>query len=99
LPTPKIPTDFNGFLGRDLLCLAHEAEPLDHEGEPVQLMAGAYVIAFDDDNVGDDGQIEFMVVSGIVERSPADAAHRGSVWSLRTDPRGVRYLSSLDDAD
>jgi hypothetical protein len=99
LTTPKIPTDFNGFLERDLLCLAHEEAPLDHHGHPVQLSVGTYVIAYTDDNIGDDGQVEFIVVSGAVERSPAKIAHRGSTWSVRVDSRGVRYLSSLDEAD
>ena len=99
MAAPKIPTDFNGFLERDLLCLAHEDKPVDHEGNRVELSVGAYVIAYTDDNLDDDGQVEFIVVSGSVERSPASAGHQGSIWCVRVDERGVRYLSSLGDAD
>ncbi len=95
---PKIETDFNDFLEPDLLCLAHCAAPLDHAGRPVDLSAGLYVIAFSSD-VGDDSDPEFMVASGVVEASPKEVAHRGSIWSLRVDSRGVRYLSSLNEAD
>ena len=95
---PKIETDFNGFLARDLLCLSHCAAPLDHTGQAVELSAGGYVIAFSPD-VGDDGKPEFLVASGFVEPSPSEVAHRGSIWSLRVDTRGVRYLASLDEAD
>lgn len=95
---PKIQTDFNGFLAADLLCLAHCETPLDHAGKPVELRAGMYVIAFDED-VSEDGTPEFLVASGSVEPSPPDVHHRGSIWSLRVDSRGVRYLALLDDAD
>ncbi len=95
---PKIETDFNGFLERDLLCLAHCAAPLDHSGREVEVSAGRYVIAFSPD-VDADGSPEFLVASGFVEPSPREVAHRGSVWSLRVDWRGVRHLASLDEAD
>ncbi|MHC4433582.1 MAG: hypothetical protein ACYTBS_17215 [Planctomycetota bacterium] len=98
LTPPKIQTDFMGFLAADLLCLAHCEAPLDHAGSPVELSAGMYVIAFDED-VNADGEPEFLVVSGSVESSPPEVQHRGSIWSLRVDSRGVRHLSSLDDAD
>jgi hypothetical protein len=49
--------------------------------------------------VNADGEPEFLVVSGSVESSPPEVQHRGSIWSLRVDSRGVRHLSSLDDAD
>jgi hypothetical protein len=99
MTTPKIPTDFNGFIEEGLLCLAHEETPLDHEGNPVRLSEGAYVIAYTDDNVDDEGQVEYIVVSGSAERSPRDITHRGSVWCVRVDERGVRYLPSLDEAE
>ena len=99
MSAPKIETDFNGFLADDLLCLAHCEAPLDHAGCEIQLFPGQYVIAFSSDSVDDDGQPECLVASGLVEPSPSFAAHRGSVWSLRVDSRGVRYLSSLDKAD
>ena len=95
---PKIETDFNGFLERDLLCLAHCFTPLDHTGQKVELSAGRYVIAFSPD-VDEDGNPEFLVASGVVELSPREVAHLGSIWSLRVDERGVRYLASLDEAD
>src|SRR5262245_8775648 len=96
---PKIETDFNGFLADDLLCLAHCKVPLDHAGCEVQLFQGQYVIALSSDSVADDGRPEFLVASGLVEPSPSFAAHRGSVWSLRVDSRGVRCLPSLEEAD
>jgi len=95
---PKIETDFNGFLARDLLCLAHCVTPLDHEGREVKLSPGRYVIAFSPD-VDENDNPQFLVASGVVEPSPPEVAHRGSIWSLRVDERGVRYLVSLDLAD
>ena len=95
---PRIETDFNGFFEADLLCLAHEQRPPDHNGNPVDLAPGQYVIAYSED-IGDDGSPEFIVASGIVELSPSSPPHRGSIWSLRVDSRGVRYLSLLSEAD
>ena len=99
MSAPKIETDFNGFLDSDLLCLAHCAAPIDHLGRPVELSEGHYVIAFSADSIDADAQPEFLVASGIVEQSPPDAAHRGSVWCVRVDHRGVRHLPSLSEAD
>jgi len=95
---PKIETDFNGFIERNLLCLAHCVAPLDHTGHRVELFPGRYVIAFSPDE-DEDGNPEFLIASGVVEPSPRELTHLGSVWSLRVDERGVRYLTSLEEAD
>ena len=86
--TPKIRTDFNGFLRSNLLCLAHCEFPKDHTGNAVVLREGMHAIAYEED-MSEDGQPEFLVFSGIVERSPDIATHLGSVWSLMIDSRGV----------
>ena len=62
---PKIETDFNGFLEDSLLCLAHEHRPPDRDGNPVDLAPGQYVMAYSED-IGDDGEPEFLVASGTV---------------------------------
>ena len=98
MKAPKISTDFNGFLAVDLLCLAHCETPTDHSGALVELSAGMYAIAFEED-ADSEGNPEFLVASGLVERSPEQASHNGSVWSLRVDSRGVRYLATLEGAD
>ncbi len=49
MPTPantRIKADFNGFLERDLLCLAHTESVLDASGRTVRLSEGMTVTAF-----------------------------------------------------
>ena len=93
-PDTWIRTDFNGFLERGLLCLAHSETANDASGRTVTLHEGMTVTAFDDDS-DDNGNPDRILVTGTVERSPEYAQCRGSVWSLRVDARGVQWESQL----
>ena len=85
--------DFNGLFG-DVLCLSHEDHCLDEEGQPVSLQAGMAVTVFDDD-LGDDGEKDDILASGVVEPSPDWLQCKGSRWVLRINGRGVHHESDL----
>jgi hypothetical protein len=85
--------DFNGLFD-DLLCLSHEDHCIDEDGHSVPLEAGMVVTVFDDD-MGDDGQKDDILASGIVEPSPDWLQCKGSRWVLRIDARGVHHESDL----
>ena len=93
-PDTWISTDFNGFLERDLLCLSHSETAQDASGRTVTLKEGMVVTAFDLD-ADDSGNPDRILVTGTVERSPAYAQCRGSVWCLRVDSHGVQWESQL----
>lgn len=93
-PDTWIRTDFNGFLERGLLCLAHSESATDALGRTVILCEGMTVTAFDDDS-DENGMPDRILVTGTVERSPEYAQCRGSVWSLRVDIHGVQWQSQL----
>ena len=95
MKTIRIRGDFNGLFG-DLLCLSHSNVANDEAGAEVRLSEGLQVIAFEDDV--EDGQPCFLVAAGHVVPAPEDLVHGGSVWCLQIDERGVRYVSTLDDA-
>jgi len=97
MPTPAstwISTDFNGFLEPGLLCLAHTETVRDESGSEVKLTEGMIVTAFDLD-ADHQGRPDRILVTGTVERSPAYAQCRGSIWSLRVDGAGVQWESEL----
>lgn len=97
MPTPKetwIQTDFNGFLERDLLCLAHADTVTNLSGQTVTLVAGMLVTAFDLD-ADENGNPDNILVTGRVEPSPGYAQCRGSKWSVRIDDSGVQWESEL----
>jgi hypothetical protein len=93
-PDTWISTDFNGFLERDLLCLAHSETVEDVSGRTVVLRQGMTVTAFDLD-ADENGNPDRILVTGTVERSPDYAQCRGSMWSLRVDSQGVQWESQL----
>ena len=82
--------DFNGLLEDGLLCLAHADTVTDQAGRAIPLRPGLALTAFEPDQ-DDDGRPADLVASGVVERSPAWARCRGSVWSLRIDAAGIRH--------
>src|SRR5262245_35206800 len=92
----RIQGDFNGLFG-DLLCLSHSAVARDEHGTDVRFAEGMEVVAFESD-VEDDGKPCYLVAVGHVVPSPADLVHQGSRWCLQIDERGVRHVSTLDDA-
>jgi hypothetical protein len=93
-PDTWISTDFNGFLERNLLCLSHSETAQDASGRTVTLHEGMILTAFDLD-ADDNGNPDRILVTGTVERSPAYAQCRGSIWSLRVDSQGVQWESQL----
>ncbi len=101
MPTPKdtwIRADFNGFLDRDLLCLAHADEVTKLSGQTIRLAAGVVVTAFDMD-ADEDGNPDMILVTGSVEASPDFAQCRGSRWAVRVDESGVQWESELEPTD
>ena len=97
MPTPKetwIQADFNGFLDRDLLCLAHSDTVTNMSGESVTLAPGMLVTAFDLD-ADENGNPDNILVTGRIEASPDWAQCRGSRWSVRVDESGVQWESEL----
>jgi hypothetical protein len=89
-----VQADFNGFLGNNLLCLAHCDTVVDLSGQIIELRSGLKITVFDDD-IDDAGRPDRLVATGVVERSPDSAQCRGSRWALRLAPPGVRHESEL----
>lgn len=87
--------DFNGLFG-DLLCLSHSDVATDDTGASIPLEDGMEALAFEPDV--DAGKPCFIVAAGRVVPSPQSLQHQGSRWCLQIDHRGVRHVSSLDDA-
>jgi hypothetical protein len=92
----RIRGDFNGLFG-DLLCLSHSDVASDERDVDVLLAEGMEVMAFESD-IDDDGRSCYLVAAGRVVPSTADLVHGGSRWCLQIDQRGVRHVSTLDDA-
>jgi hypothetical protein len=89
--------DFNGVF-RDVMCLSHTDECVDPTGEPVHLVAGMIVTAFDDDT-DEGGKRDNLLATGVVEPAPDWLQCRGSRWVLRFDARGVRHESDDQPVD
>ncbi len=81
--------DFNGLFG-NLLCLSHEDTCKDDLGNEVILKSGMVVTVFDED-IGDLGERDDIIASGIVEPSPEWLHCKGSRWVLRIDENGIRH--------
>ncbi len=88
--------DFNGLFD-DLLCLSHADTVRTNTGSELLLRPGQRVSAYEDD-IGEQGQPEYLVATGVVEASPAWLACRGSRWALRIDQRGVRHEATLSES-
>jgi hypothetical protein len=95
LRPPRVLADFNGLFG-DLLCLSHTDSATTDDGGSLLLREGLDAIAYEPD--GDDGTPAFLVARGSVTASPPELMHRGPRWCLKIDERGVRHVSTLDDA-
>lgn len=89
----KVRADFNGLFG-DLLCLSHKDTSIDADGNLVQLRAGMYLTAFDEDE-DEHGKRDDLIASGTVESSPPELQCKGSRWVLRIDRNGVRHQSDM----
>jgi len=87
----RIRADFNGLF-TELLCLSHEDTVVDESGTVIQLREGMVVTAYDED-AGESGTRDDLLVTGVVERSPFWLACNGSRWVIRIDGRGVRHES------
>ena len=88
---PRLRADFNGLFG-ELLCLSHHDTCKDEFGNTVVLQAGMVVTAYDED-VGDTGERDDLMASGVVEPSPDWLQCNGSRWALRIDAKGVYHQS------
>ena len=77
-----------------MLCLSHRETCVGEKGQDVVVNEGMKVTAFDED-VGDDGNPDNLIASGVVERPPEWLLCNGSRWVLRIDQNGVRHESDL----
>jgi hypothetical protein len=91
--TKRLQADFNGLFG-DMLCLSHSDTSRDEAGNVVQLAAGMHVTAFDAD-IGDNGEPDDLIASGVVEPAAESLRCKGSRWILRIDTNGVRHQSDV----
>lgn len=82
------------MLERDLLCLSHEGFAVTETGARIELSAGLWLTAFDED-ADEKNRRDDIFASGIVEHSPEYAQCRGSKWSLRIDGDGSRHESDV----
>jgi len=89
----RLRADFNGLFG-DVLCLSHTDTCLDEEGNPVVLITGMKVVAFEPDSDAL-GNPDELLAAGTVEPAPPEVACRGSKWILVVDENGVRHQSEL----
>jgi len=92
---PRTPVDFNEMLGSDLVLLSQTDTRVDSSGATVVLAEGLAVLIYDED-VGADGQPDYLVASGIVERNTSDASWgQAAKWCCRIDSRGIRHQSEI----
>jgi hypothetical protein len=95
MPKPDwIYADFNGLLGRDLLCISHGDTARNYAGELVQLSPGMKITRYDED-ADEQNFPDAILATGVVEPTPPSARCRGSKWSLRIDADGIRHESEL----
>lgn len=88
--------DFNGIHG-EVLCISHDEHGWALSGEKVSLREGMIAtVAEPDPNVN--GEPDFLIATGVVERSPDWLQCTGSKWILRFDEDGVYHLSEKANA-
>lgn len=92
---PRIPVDFNEMLESDLVLLSQTDTRVDSSGATVVLSEGLSVLIYDDDT-GADGQPNYLIASGTVEKNTSDASW-GQVakWCCRIDSQGIRHQSEI----
>jgi hypothetical protein len=88
----RLAADFNGLFSR-VLCLSHEETCRAPDGSIVVVTLGMPATAWEADT--EDGQPDYLLAHGTVERPPEWLQCRGSRWVLRLDARGVRHESEL----
>ena len=87
--------DFNGIHG-DVLCISHDETGRAVSGEEIPLREGMIAtVAEPDANVV--GEPDWLVATGVVERSPDWLQCTGSKWVLRFDEDGVYHHSEKAD--
>lgn len=77
------------------MLLSQTDTRVDSSGATVVLAEGLAVLIYDED-VGADGQPDYLVASGIVERNTSDASWgQAAKWCCRIDSRGIRHQSEI----
>jgi hypothetical protein len=89
----RIRADFNGLFD-GLLCLSHRETCLGTRGEDIPVVEGMTVTAFEEDT-DENGQLDCLIATGVVERPPKWLQCNGSRWVLRINSDGVRHESDL----
>lgn len=97
MATTFVHGDINGVFG-DILCLSHSDDCRGENGESIAMHEGMEVVAFEEDS-DDVGAPCFLVVEGVVERSPDWLRCKGSKWALRMNERGARHVYDLHTLD
>jgi hypothetical protein len=92
-PEERIRADFNGLFG-EILCLSHEEIAINAVGRRVELQEGMVITVFDED-CDENGNLDDLIASEVVERPPDWLQCRGSKWVLRIDENGVQSESDL----
>ena len=92
---PMLYVDFNEMLESNLVLLSAGDTKTDSRGEVVSLREGLEVVVYMDD-MDDNGNIDNLVASGVVERNTSTTGWAGHVkWCCRIDSSGIRYESAL----
>lgn len=92
---PRIPVDFNEMLESNLVLLSQTDTRVDSSGATVVLTEGLSVFVYEED-VGADGQPDYLIASGTVEKNKRDASWgQAAKWCCRIDSQGIRHQSEI----
>ena len=97
LDRARIKVDFNEMVGSDLVLLSTEDSKADSNGMTVNLSEGRRVDLYQEDS-DEDGNPDYLVATGLVERNSADDWSSHVRWCCRIDKDGIRHLSQLDES-
>ena len=89
--------DFNEMVESNLVLLSANDTKVDSCGESVLLHEGLEVLVYMNDG-DDNGNVDNLVASGVVERNTSTASWAARVkWCCRIDSIGIRHESELAD--
>jgi hypothetical protein len=90
--------DFNEMIDERLVGLSSGDEKVSVSGVRISLRDGLAIDVYSDD-IGDDGEPDNLVASGVVERNAATGWASNIKWCCRIDARGIRHASDVNPKD
>ena len=87
--------DFNEMPESDLVLLSSQDSKMAINGEAVLLKEGAEVTVYMDD-IDENGGVDSLVATGIIERNSNQAWGAHVKWCCRINADGIRHQSEFD---